>query len=150
MDPRTEKMLADHAQKAASIPPPLRGSVRALDDVKVWVKANGLLAKLGAAAAVILVFAAYYLFVAMPAQRLEQLQIDARAADRLRTETGAKQIAADDCLSKAQAEADERWSAACKARRERAGCALPARLTDQLQQKEAQARNACLLTRGGT
>lgn len=145
MDPRTEKMLTERAQKAAAIPPLLRGPVRALDDAKVWVKVNGTLAKIGAGVAAILVFAAYYVFVALPAQRFDQRQIDARAADRLRSDVAAGQIAADECLSKAQAEADARWNAACKTRRERAGCALPARLTENLQQQESQARNACLI-----
>jgi hypothetical protein len=145
MDPRTEKMLAERGQKAASAPPTLKSPLRALNEVRTWTKAHGLAAKLGAGAIVVVLIAAHYVFVTMPAQRVERLQMEARAAERLKSETAASQVATDDCLSKASAEADARWNAACKTRRERAGCALPASLADELQRDESQARNACLM-----
>lgn len=137
MDPRTEKMLTERARKGAL--------VRALDDLRAWAKAHGPETKIGAAAAVVVMIAAHYFLVAKPAERSLQLQIDARAAERIRTETAARQVAMDDCLSKAKEEAEARWKAACKARGERGGCALAVRQTEELQQKEGQARNSCLM-----
>jgi hypothetical protein len=137
MDPRTEKMLTERAQKGAP--------ARAVGDVSAWMKAHGLVMKIGAAVTVIILIAAHYILVAKPAERSLQLQIDARAAERIKTATAARQVAMDDCLSKAKEEADARWNAACKARGERGGCALAARQTEDLQQKEGQARNSCLM-----
>ncbi len=137
MDPRTEKFLTERARKGAH--------GRALDDLRAWVKAHGPATKIGAAAVVIIMIAAHYIFVAKPAERSLQMQMDARAAERIKTETAARQIAMDDCLSKAKEEAEARWNAACKARGERGGCALTARQTEDLQQKEGQARNSCLM-----
>lgn len=145
MDPRTEKMLAERGQKAASAPPPPKSPLRALNDAKAWIKVHGLAAKVGAAAAVIVLIAAHYVFVTLPAQREERMQLEARAAEHFKAETVASQVATDDCLSKAAAEADARWNAACKARRESAGCALPASLAEELQRQESQARNSCLM-----
>jgi len=108
MDPRTEKMLAERAQKAAL--------VRALDDLRAWVKAHATAAKVAAAGAVIVLLAAHYILVAKPAERSEQLQMEARAAERVKTDTAARQVAMDECLSKATDEAEARWKAACKAR----------------------------------
>jgi hypothetical protein len=145
MDPRTEQLLAERARKTAAIPPFLRGAFRALNDFKVWVDANRRTAMYGAVAGVIVMFAGYYWLVALPAQRFELEAMKAAAAARLGSETVARQQAVDDCLSKAKSEADERWNAACKARRERTGCALSARQTSDLQRKESDARNACLV-----
>lgn len=144
MDPRTERMLAEREQKAA-VPPLLKRPSRAINEARAWVKAHGLAAKLGAAAAFVVLIAAYYLLVTMPGHRLERLEMEARAAERVRSQTAANQVAMDDCLSKAAAEAEARWSAACTSRRERSGCSLPAPLTDELQRAESQARNSCLM-----
>ena len=57
----------------------------------------------------------------------------------------ARPIAMDECLSKAAAAAEVRWKAACKARRERAGCALTARENQELRRKESEERNVCLM-----
>jgi hypothetical protein len=145
MDPRTEKLLEDRARRVASTPPLLRGLVRASYDCKGWLKAHGLAVKAGAAAGIIVLFAAYHLLVVRPAERFAVSQVEARAAERIRAATVARQTAVDDCLSKADAEAAARWKAACRARRERSGCALTARLTDELQRKENDGRNACLM-----
>ena len=142
MDPRTERMLAERGQKAATVPPPLMRPSRAINEAKAWVKAHGLAAKLGAGVAFIVLIAAYYLLVTMPARRLERVQVEARAAERFKSETAANQVATDDCLSKAAAAAEARWSAACTSRRERTGCALPGSLADELQREESQARNS--------
>ena len=52
---------------------------------------------------------------------------------------------ARDCLSKAQADADARWTAACKARRQGANCPLPEAQADAFDRAESAARNACLI-----
>ena len=145
MDPRTEKLLAENAQKMASIPVPLRGTVRAGGSATRWAKRNPTRMKIAAAAIVVVLLGAHYLLVQMPAHRFEQSQFTARAADRLKAETVERQAATDDCLAKAKADADAKWAAACKARRERPGCALASHQVDQLDAGETQARNACLL-----
>lgn len=145
MDPRTERLLAEREQKAAAIPPFLRKPVRAAGDIKFRLKSHGFAVKAGAAAAVVVMSAAYFFFVVKPAGRFEASQMAARAAERIKTETSARQIAMDDCLAKAAAESEARWKAACSARRERAGCALTARVNQDLQRKETEGRNACLM-----
>jgi hypothetical protein len=145
MDPRTEKMLAERQQKEAAVPPHLRRPLRALNGATTWVKTHTLAAKVGTAALAVVFFAAYAVFVSLPAQRRDRMQIDARAAEHLKTETTAGQVATADCLSKAQAEADARWTAACKAKREGAGCTLPWRQTGALEREESEARNSCLM-----
>ena len=145
MDPRTEKLLADRAQKAALLPPPLRPVARTASDLKFRLKGYGVLIKVGAAAAVIALLAAYHVFITRPAERLAQSQLDARTAARIRTDSASRQLAMDDCLSKAAADAEAEWKAACKAHHERAGCALPARQNQELQRKEGEARNSCLM-----
>lgn len=145
MDPRTEKLLAERERKVASTPPLLRGVVRVLNDLTAWVKTHGLVVKLGSGAAVIGMLLAYNLLVAKPAERFEQQRMDASSAERVRTETAARQIGLTECLSKAEAEAKAKWNATCRARGERAGCALTARLTEELDEKAGQARNSCLM-----
>jgi hypothetical protein len=145
MDPRTEKFLAEREQKAAAIPPILRGPVRAAGDLKFRLKPHGFVVKAAAVAALVVMCAAYYVFVATPAGRFEASQLAARAAERIKTDTSARQIAMDDCLAKAAAESEARWKAACNARRERAGCALTARVNQDLQRKETEGRNTCLM-----
>ena len=145
MDPRTERMLAEREQKEASTPALLRGPVRAASDLKFRAKSHGSAAKVGAAVVAIALFAGYYVLVARPAARFEASQLSAHEADRIRNDVAARPIAMDECLSKAAAAADLRWKAACKARRERAGCALTARENQELRQKESEERNGCLL-----
>jgi hypothetical protein len=110
-----------------------------------WVKTHTRAAKIGAAIVVGVLLAVHSLFVRMPAQQVDQLQMDARAAHNLEAETAARQVAVSDCLSKVEADADAQWAAACKARRQRAGCALPERQTVAFETEEHQARNSCLL-----
>ena len=145
MDPRTERMLAEREQKAASMPPLVRGSVRAVDDLKFRAKGYGSTVKAGAIAALVAMVAAYYVLIARPAARFEASQLSAHEADRIRNDVAARPIAMDECLSKAAAAAESRWKAACKARRERAGCALSARENQELRQKETDERNVCLM-----
>jgi len=121
MDPRTAKMLADHAQADASVPPPLRGIVRFKNKTRAWVR------------------------IAWPAAERERLADQARAVERLTAEVVARQTALDACLSTAEAEAEARWASACKERRERPGCVLPARVVEEQQERESRARNACLM-----
>jgi hypothetical protein len=138
-------MLAEREQKAASMPPLVRGPVRAVSDLKFRAKGHGSTVKAGVAIAAIALFAGYYLLVARPAARFEASQLSAHEADRIRNDVAARPIAMDECLSKAAAAAELRWKAACKARRERAGCALTARENQELRQKESEERNGCLL-----
>ena len=119
--------------------------VRAAGDLKFRLKPHGFAVKACAVAAIVVMGAAYYLFIAIPAGRFEASQLAARAADRIKTDTSARQIAMDDCLAKAAAESEARWKAACNARRERAGCALSARQNQELQRQESEGRNACLM-----
>ena len=145
MDPRTEKLLAENAQKMASIPAPLRGTVRARNSATRWFKRNPTQAKVSVAAGVVLLLAGHFFLVQLPAQRNEQTQFNARAADRLKAETVQRQTTTDECLARVKEEADAKWAAACKARREKPGCALASHQVDEMDAQEAQARNACLL-----
>ena len=76
---------------------------------------------------------------------LRLLGLSAQEAERIRNDVAARPIAMDECLSKAAVAAEARWKAACKARRDRAGCALTARENQELRQKESEERNTCLL-----
>ena len=145
MDPRTEKMLAERAQKMAATPPLLRGTVGALDAATHRVKKNTTAAKIWAAAVIVLLFAAYYVFVTMPADRQDRKQLDAHAAESLKAATTERQVAVSDCLSKAQTDADARWAAACKTRREGANCPLPEQQAQAFERDERETRNSCLL-----
>lgn len=138
-------MLAEREQKSASLPPALRGTVSAVGDLKFKAKGHGSTVKVGFAVVAIAMFAAYYLLIARPAARFEASQLSAHEADRIRNDVAARPIAMDECLSKAAADAEARWKAACKGRRERAGCALTARENQALRQKESEERNVCLL-----
>lgn len=145
MDPRTAKMLADHAQADASVPPPLRGIVRVRNRARAWVKASRVRAISVSIAAAVALIVGYVTLIAWPAAERARLADQARAVERLTAEVVARQTALDACLSKAQAESEERWANACQERRERAGCVLPARVVDEQQQRESQARTACLM-----
>lgn len=145
MDPRTEKLLSENAQKMAAVPAPLRGTVRAGNSATRWLKRNPTQAKIAAAAFVAALIGGHYVLVQMPAQRYEQSQFNARAMDRLKTETVERQTTTDECLAKAKEDGEAKWAAACKARREKPGCALASHQVDALDAEEAQARNACLL-----
>jgi hypothetical protein len=138
-------MLAEREQQEASTPPLLRGPVRAAGDLKFRAKGHGFAVKAAAAVVAIVMVAGYYVLVARPAARFEASQLSAHEADRIRNDVAARPIAMDECLSKAAAAAELRWKAACKARRERAGCALTARENQELRQKESEERNVCLL-----
>ena len=127
------------------MPSVLRGPARAVGDLKFRAKGQGSTVKAGAILAVVALIAAYYVLIARPAARFEASQLSAHEADRIRNDVAARPIAMDECLSKAAAAADLRWKAACKARRERAGCALTARENQELRQKESEERNGCLL-----
>ena len=145
MDPRTEQMLAERAQKTAATPAPLRGPLRSLHDARHWVKTHPRRTKFVAGAFGAVLIAASYLIVVLPAQRADRLEMESRAADRLKTETTSRQATVSACLTKAKIDADARWAAACKTRREGADCPLPERQADAFQRDERTARNACLL-----
>ena len=87
----------------------------------------------------------YFTMVVLPAAERDRLADEARAVERLTSEVEARQTALEACLSNAQTESDERWASACKARRERPGCALPERTVEEQRQRESQARSACLI-----
>jgi len=138
-------MLAEREQKAASLPAALRGPISAVDDLKFRAKGHGSTVKAGVAVVALVLLAAYYFLIARPAARFEASQLSAHEAARIRNDVSARPVAMDECLSKAAAAAEARWKAACKTRRERAGCALTARENQALQQKESEERNVCLL-----
>ena len=144
VDPRTAKLLAEREQKAAAVPPSLRRPLGALNGAKAWAKTHTREAKVGAAALAVVLLAAYYVFVTIPSQRLDRMEEAAHAAEKIKVDTTARQVAMTDCLSKAETEATARWTAACKARREGAGCTLSERQTDTLAREESEARNSCL------
>lgn len=145
MDPRTAKMLADHAQADASVPAPLRGIVRSKNKVRAWVQASRARAIGVSLAVTVALMTGYVTTIAWPAAERERLADQARAVERLTAEVVARQTALDTCLSQADAESEARWASACKERRERPGCVLPARVVEEQQARESQARNACLL-----
>ena len=147
LDPRTAKLLAEREQRAAAAPPPPRGPLNALNALNAagtWAKTHTVAAKFGAAALAVVLLAAYYVLVTIPSQRLDRAEEAARAAEKIKVETTERQVAMTDCLSKAEAEATARWTAACKARREGAGCTLSSHQTDALDREESLARNSCL------
>jgi len=145
MDPRTEKMLAEHAQRTAATPAPLRGPLAAALDTRRWVKTHTNAARLIAGAAAAALFGGYYLIVTLPAQRADRMQLQARAVETVKAETTLNHTAVSECLSKAQSDADARWNAACKARRQGPNCPLPERQAETFERDESNARNACLL-----
>lgn len=145
MDPRTEKMLEENAQKIAATPALLRGPLSALHDARRWAKTHARATQLLAGALVAVLVAAYYLLVTLPAQRADRMQMEARAAETVKAETISTHTAVSECLSKAQTDADARWNAACKARREGANCPLPEHQADAFDRAESDARNACLI-----
>ena len=146
MDPRTAKMLADRAQADASVPPPLRSIVRVRNNARAWVKASRVRAIGVSIAATVAVIVGYVTMMVLPAAERDRLADQARAVERLTSEAEARQAALEACLSKAQTESEARWASACEARRERPGCALPARVVEDQRQRESQARSACLIT----
>jgi hypothetical protein len=130
MDPRTEKMLAERAERKAAPPAPQRRPV----NIKLLA---------GAGAAVL--FAAYYFAVALPAQRADQLEVETRAAERVKADTSSKHVSVADCLAKVQADAEAQWTAACKAKKQGPSCPLPEHQADAFESAESAARNACLI-----
>ena len=145
MDPRTEKMLAERAERIAATPAPLRGPLNAAHDTRRWVKTHAGTAKLLAGVIVAVLFLAYYFLVTLPAQRADRLQLEARAAANLKADVTSRQVSVSDCLSKAQADADARWNDACKKRRQGANCPLPEQQANAFERAESDARNACLI-----
>ena len=136
MDPRTEKMLAERAEaaKVAPTPAPSRRSPQTK---------TKLLAAAGAAVFLVV----YHFAVRLPAERADRLAMETRAAESLKTNTAARQDSVSECLTKAKADADAQWAAACKARRQGPNCPLPERQANTFEQAERDARNACLLGR---
>lgn len=147
MDPRTEQMLAERAQRIAATPAPRRGPWSVLHDARRWAAKPGNEKKLLAGALVVVLLVAYYFMVALPAQRADELAMEARAAESLKASVVARQDAVSACLSKAKSDADAQWAAACKARRQGSNCPLPERQAETFERAERNARNACLLER---
>lgn len=145
MDPRTARMLADHAQADAAVPRPLRKLVRVRRDVLAWVKTSRLRAIVLSIAATATLVIGYVTLIAAPAAERDRLAIQARADERLASEVVARQTAVDACLAKAQTDAQAMWARACKAKGERPGCALSARVIEEQRRRESQARNSCLM-----
>lgn len=136
MDPRTEKMLAERGTRPEAASPSPRASSGAMKNAK-------LLATVGA----VILFAVYYVLVALPAQQQDRQELKARDVENIKASVTARQDAMSDCLTKAQTEADARWTAACKAKREGPTCTLPENQTRDLERTERDARNACLLSK---
>ena len=140
-------MLAERPEKVASTPAPPRGPWSALHDARRWAATHGRETKLLAGALVVVLVGVYYFVVALPAQRADRLQVEARAVESFKASVAAREVSVPECLSKAKSDADAEWAAACKARRQGATCPLPERQADTIERAERAARNACLLAR---
>ena len=145
MDPRTEKMLAERAEAAAKLPRPLREGIRIRDQVRAWVRVHKPHAILISTAMVATLVAGYYTMVVLPAAERDRTELETRSAERLKSSTASRQNAVDACLEKAKTDAEAEWVNACKARRQRAGCALPRGVVEEQRRRESAARNACLI-----
>ena len=146
MDPRTAKMLEERAQAAQAIPKPLRGITRFSANARHWIKRNRLHAIALSVVAIVVLGVGYYSMVVVPAAERDRVELANRSAERLKTETISKHSNIEACLEKAKTDAAAEWVAACKAKREKPGCALPRNVVQEQQQRENQARNACLVT----
>ena len=145
MDPRTEKMLAEHQAAAASAPPPPTGVALVLKNLRTWAGANPLPARIAAGVAIVMFLGAYVVLIAVPMQQRESEEAQAAHLERLKVSVAARQAALDACLTNAKTDTDTRWNKQCKVRRMKDGCALPSRVADQLERGEKQARNTCLI-----
>ena len=144
MDPRTANMLAERARIAASAPPPPNAVVRAATAATTWAKTHTRAATVASVVAIIGVFVMYDVTITRPELRREQARLDARAADRVKADVSTRQVSLEQCLSTTKEESDARWAQACKASRQRVGCSLTGPVTEALDQRESEARNACL------
>jgi len=144
MDPRTERMLAEHAVAAAAAPPPPKGLARVLRNAWRWTRAHRIAAGAGSLVFVVAMLIAYDRVVARPAHERERAENERINVERLRGETARQQAALDACLVTAQKESDSRWAAGCRAAGIHFPCRLSGSATDRLEQQEAAARNACL------
>ena len=135
MDARTAKLLAERP----------KGLARLVREVRAWAKLHPSTARNGTIAAAAVLILGYYFGVWLPTQHREKQALMAIAAERLTTSTLTRQTETDSCLAKTDKESEARWKAACKKRGERAGCALPVAMTEDLERQDASARNGCLV-----
>jgi hypothetical protein len=145
MDPRTARMLADHAQAEAAVPRPFRKLLRFRTQALAWLKASRVRAIVVSVATAVMLIVGYVSLIAVPAAERDRLATQARSSERLTAQVAARQTAVDACLTKAKTEAEAQWARACKAKGERAGCALPRRVIEEQQRRESEARNSCLM-----
>ena len=138
-------MLAERAEAAEKIPRPLRGVWRRKDDARLWIRTHRAHAIVGAIVAVGVLVAGYQLLIVRPAAERDRIALATQSAERLKTQTASRQTTVDACLAKAQEDAAAAWAKACRARKERNGCALPARVIQEQKQQETAARNSCLM-----
>jgi hypothetical protein len=143
VDPRTEELLAKRAKPTVSAK--VWKGVRVVDAVLAWTKARRRLVWMTLAVSFVLFAGSYQMQVARPAEVRAKAEFDARTADRIKADLADRSAALDGCLTKAEAEAEARWKAACKREGKRAGCALSRERTQALEREEGAARNACLL-----
>src|SRR5262245_11126881 len=144
MDPRTEKMLAEHAVAAAFAGPPPKGLAKAVRDAGRWVRAHRIAASIGSLALAIVMLIAYDKVIAKPAIERAKAENERVNVAVLKQETAKQQTALDACLVTAQKESDARWATGCRNSGIHFPCRLSRRATDRLNQQEAAARNACL------
>jgi hypothetical protein len=135
MDSRTAKLVADRP----------KGFARVIYDAKAWARMNRSTVRIASIAAFVVIAIGYYASVVLPAQRQEQRALQTLAAERLSSETSARQVETETCLAQAETDSEARWKAACKKRGGRGECVLPRSETEDLQRQEAQERNSCLV-----
>ncbi len=143
MDPRTEELIAKRS--TATVSAKVWKGVRIADAVFVWIKVRRRLIWMTLALSFVLFAAAYQTQISQPAEVKAKADFDARSAERIRTEVVDRSAALDGCLTKVDADAADRWKAACRREGKRAGCALSRERTESLRLQENAARNACLL-----
>ena len=144
MDPRTAEMLAER-QRRTSVAPRVWRFVRALEAALFWLKAHRRVAYLTAVLSFVLFIGAYQVQIAWPAEVRAKAEAEVRAVEQMKVQTTSRGAALDECLDKAQAEADARWNAQCRREGKRAGCYLSAKQTQKLQREAGVSRNACLM-----
>jgi hypothetical protein len=128
MDPRTERMLAARRQGQTGSPGQKKSS-------KVRPQML-ILALLGGAAA-------YYFFMMRPEAERRQAEADAQSEARqaapMPDDSGWQA-----CFEGVDRTYEAEWEAACTARQLQTHCALPASITQQMNERRLSARSACL------
>jgi hypothetical protein len=144
VDPRTEKMLAEH--RAAVDATPVVAPALSLGDkfVTTILKAHWAAAIVSGAALSAAGIFAVYLLVTVPGLKREQMAMELRARQLQESQAAAKQSALDACLVDAQSDFTTLWDAACAERKVLSGCSLPEEIISAHNQRRRDARAECL------